>query len=41
MDFIQHNTLIASWKCFNNSILNVLSSALAYVFQLAFAVQSE
>lgn len=26
------NTLIALWKCFNNSILDVLSSALAYVF---------
>lgn len=28
---ILHSTLIASWKCFYNSILVVLSSELAYV----------
>ena len=31
------NTLIALWKCFNNSILDVLPSALAYVFFFEFA----
>lgn len=41
VDFVQHNTLIASWKCFYNSILLgilvVLSSALAYA-SFGFAV---
>lgn len=39
VDFVQHNTLIASWKWVYNSILVVLSSALTYV-SFGFAVST-